>query len=244
MLAGCCEVLSSLLDFQPSQYGLPAFEDLICGVTPMHPPWRLVGTVVKGFGRGSKELGIPTANLDSSALQARSSVPFPPTPKRLSISFQLPSRALFVRCFNRSVRKSDHLGLTRSWAPNWLVILSPAPTSSYPELQKKWVTCLLVELSTRKVLRLQARNGASKVEGGACLTFLVILSSSPVQPCTMQTRGSRTGSLASVLLLSRLQLLILGSWQCPCVSLKPCKCMPCTSSARLHALTKSLDEGQ
>ncbi|KAK9866907.1 hypothetical protein WJX84_006651 [Apatococcus fuscideae] len=68
--SGCCEVLSSLLDFQPSQYGLPGFEDLICGVTPMHPPWRLVGTVVKGFGRGSKELGIPTANLDNSALQA------------------------------------------------------------------------------------------------------------------------------------------------------------------------------
>lgn len=29
------------------------------------------GTVVKGFGRGSKELGVPTANLDSESLQAR-----------------------------------------------------------------------------------------------------------------------------------------------------------------------------
>jgi FAD synthase len=29
---------------------------------------RLRGTVVKGFGRGSKELGVPTANLDPEAL--------------------------------------------------------------------------------------------------------------------------------------------------------------------------------
>ena len=27
--------------------------------------------MVKGFGRGSKELGVPTANLDSDSLQAR-----------------------------------------------------------------------------------------------------------------------------------------------------------------------------
>ena len=31
-------------------------------------PWRVDGKVVKGFGRGSKELGIPTANLDDSAI--------------------------------------------------------------------------------------------------------------------------------------------------------------------------------
>ena len=36
----------------------------------MEPPWQLKGTVVKGFGRGSKELGIPTANLDSTSLQS------------------------------------------------------------------------------------------------------------------------------------------------------------------------------
>jgi hypothetical protein len=34
-------------------------------------PRAAQGTVVKGFGRGSKELGVPTANLDSESLQAR-----------------------------------------------------------------------------------------------------------------------------------------------------------------------------
>ena len=34
-------------------------------------PRAAQGTVVKGFGRGSKELGVPTANLDSDSLQAR-----------------------------------------------------------------------------------------------------------------------------------------------------------------------------
>ena len=49
---------------------------------PPHPPppqWSLralsprvllAGTVVAGFGRGSKELGVPTANLDVGALGA------------------------------------------------------------------------------------------------------------------------------------------------------------------------------
>jgi len=67
--AGCCSVLPSLLDFKPEQYGLPAFEDMINGVVPLEPVWRLKGKVVKGFGRGSKELGIPTANLDAASLQ-------------------------------------------------------------------------------------------------------------------------------------------------------------------------------
>lgn len=31
-------------------------------------PWLLKGEVIKGFGRGSKELGIPTANLDAKCL--------------------------------------------------------------------------------------------------------------------------------------------------------------------------------
>ena len=67
--AGCCSVLPSLLDFKPEQYGLPAFEDMISGVVPLEPVWKLKGKVVKGFGRGSKELGIPTANLDAASLQ-------------------------------------------------------------------------------------------------------------------------------------------------------------------------------
>lgn len=32
-------------------------------------PIRIKGPVVKGFGRGSKELGIPTANLDVCCLE-------------------------------------------------------------------------------------------------------------------------------------------------------------------------------
>ncbi len=68
-------MLASLYDFAPEEYGLPAFEDRICGeLVPVEPPWTLKGTVVKGFGRGSKELGIPTANLDSASLQVLASV--------------------------------------------------------------------------------------------------------------------------------------------------------------------------
>ena len=33
-------------------------------------PVRLCGCVVHGFGRGSKELGIPTANLDKGAVSS------------------------------------------------------------------------------------------------------------------------------------------------------------------------------
>ena len=32
-------------------------------------PVRVSGTVVHGFGRGSKELGIPTANMDSRVVE-------------------------------------------------------------------------------------------------------------------------------------------------------------------------------
>ncbi|KAK9917563.1 hypothetical protein WJX75_005816 [Coccomyxa subellipsoidea] len=68
--SGCCAILPSLFDFRPEVYGLPPFDDYICGeVVPIQPPWRIKGTVVKGFGRGSRELGIPTANLDSESLQ-------------------------------------------------------------------------------------------------------------------------------------------------------------------------------
>ncbi|ORY96524.1 hypothetical protein BCR43DRAFT_491846 [Syncephalastrum racemosum] len=39
--------------------------------TPEQPyPLPVAGTVVKGFGRGSKELGIPTANLSDEGLEA------------------------------------------------------------------------------------------------------------------------------------------------------------------------------
>lgn len=67
--AGCVALLKSLLDFKPESYGLPRFEDTVGGVVPLHPMWHLKGPVVRGFGRGSKELGIPTANLETIALQ-------------------------------------------------------------------------------------------------------------------------------------------------------------------------------
>lgn len=68
-VTGCCSVLPSLLDFKPELYNLPPFDDTINGVVPLEPVWKLKGKVVKGFGRGSKELGIPTANLDAASLQ-------------------------------------------------------------------------------------------------------------------------------------------------------------------------------
>ena len=52
--AGVVAVLPSLLAFQPEQFGLPPFDDLVHGVIPMCSPIRIKGTVVKGFGRGSK----------------------------------------------------------------------------------------------------------------------------------------------------------------------------------------------
>ena len=55
MLAGVVELLPTLLDFRPEAYGTPAFTDLLPeGVTPVQPPVCIRGTVVKGFGRGSK----------------------------------------------------------------------------------------------------------------------------------------------------------------------------------------------
>lgn len=58
--------MTSLLEFDPSLLGLPPFTDLIQHTVPM-PPLRLQGEVIRGFGRGSRELGIPTANLPASA---------------------------------------------------------------------------------------------------------------------------------------------------------------------------------
>eukprot|EP00302_Diacronema_sp_CCMP2436_P000929 CAMPEP_0179848090 /NCGR_PEP_ID=MMETSP0982-20121206/6438_1 /TAXON_ID=483367 /ORGANISM="non described non described, Strain CCMP 2436" /LENGTH=472 /DNA_ID=CAMNT_0021733333 /DNA_START=516 /DNA_END=1936 /DNA_ORIENTATION=- len=59
--------IQSFYDFDPSEWGLPPFTDTIHGTVPRLPPLRLVGEVVRGFGRGSKELGIPTANLPADA---------------------------------------------------------------------------------------------------------------------------------------------------------------------------------
>ncbi|GMH42483.1 hypothetical protein BSKO_10402 [Bryopsis sp. KO-2023] len=62
--------LASLLDFKPSEFGMPPLTDFVCGSVPVTPTLCMKGTVVKGFGRGSKELGIPTANLDSKSIAA------------------------------------------------------------------------------------------------------------------------------------------------------------------------------
>ncbi|KAL9456166.1 hypothetical protein AB3S75_005398 [Citrus x aurantiifolia] len=58
------EVINSLLDLRPEKWGLPPFQDWIEGTLPSEP-WYIGGPVVKGLGRGSKVLGIPTANLST-----------------------------------------------------------------------------------------------------------------------------------------------------------------------------------
>ncbi|KAK6124426.1 hypothetical protein DH2020_041846 [Rehmannia glutinosa] len=63
------EVINSLLDLQLEKWGLPAFEDWIEGTLPIEP-WYIGGPVIKGFGRGSKVLGIPTANLSTESFSA------------------------------------------------------------------------------------------------------------------------------------------------------------------------------
>lgn len=59
--------LTSLLEFSPELYGLTPFDDSISQCIPMSLDgvWKISGHVVKGFGRGSKQLGIPTANVDA-----------------------------------------------------------------------------------------------------------------------------------------------------------------------------------
>uniref|UniRef100_A0A0E0QXD5 riboflavin kinase n=1 Tax=Oryza rufipogon TaxID=4529 RepID=A0A0E0QXD5_ORYRU len=54
------EVINSLLDVRPEKWGLRPFR--IDDTLPIEP-WFIGGPVIKGFGRGSKVLGIPTANL-------------------------------------------------------------------------------------------------------------------------------------------------------------------------------------
>ncbi|XP_050215002.1 bifunctional riboflavin kinase/FMN phosphatase [Mercurialis annua] len=56
------EVINSLLDLHLENWGLPAFDDWIEGTLAVEP-WHIGSPVIKGFGRGSKVLGIPTANL-------------------------------------------------------------------------------------------------------------------------------------------------------------------------------------
>mmetsp|Transcript_66104 Transcript_66104/g.113652 ORF Transcript_66104/g.113652 Transcript_66104/m.113652 type:complete len:431 (-) Transcript_66104:134-1426(-) len=66
--AGSAAVLSCLYDWRPEDQGLPPFVDRVGEVVALGAQsWRAKGCVVKGFGRGSKELGIPTANLPPSA---------------------------------------------------------------------------------------------------------------------------------------------------------------------------------
>ncbi|XP_021865068.1 bifunctional riboflavin kinase/FMN phosphatase-like isoform X4 [Spinacia oleracea] len=60
------EVINSLFDLRPEQWSLPPFEDWIDGTLPIEP-WNIGGPVIKGFGRGSKVLGIPTANLSTDS---------------------------------------------------------------------------------------------------------------------------------------------------------------------------------
>lgn len=61
------ERLLSLYSADPAAWGLPPFADLVRRTVPRLPALRLVGEVIRGFGRGSKELGIPTANLPADA---------------------------------------------------------------------------------------------------------------------------------------------------------------------------------
>eukprot|EP00210_Caulerpa_lentillifera_P006136 g5863.t1 len=74
-LKGCSyNTLKSLMDFNPALYGLPALTDSLHGVIRMNPVIHLSGTVVKGFGRGAKELGIRTANIDEESLSDKLSM--------------------------------------------------------------------------------------------------------------------------------------------------------------------------
>lgn len=61
-------VLRSLLDCDLGSFGLPPFTDRVLDTLPLPAPLRFKGEVIRGFGRGSKVLGIPTANLDASKL--------------------------------------------------------------------------------------------------------------------------------------------------------------------------------
>lgn len=55
--AGVIQLLPSLLAFDPASLGVPPFADTVCGLTPLEQPLLIKGTVVKGFGRGSRVRG-------------------------------------------------------------------------------------------------------------------------------------------------------------------------------------------
>jgi riboflavin kinase len=68
--AAMVKTIYSLLDFEPLHYNLTPFpgSSRIHGTVPLEHVWRVQGKVVVGFGRGSKQLGIPTANIDPEAV--------------------------------------------------------------------------------------------------------------------------------------------------------------------------------
>ena len=85
--AGADQTIRSLYDFEPERWGLPPFADRVDvavpsgknlgdaafeSVLPLRPVIRLGGPVVRGFGRGSSTLGIPTANLDVAPIKKES----------------------------------------------------------------------------------------------------------------------------------------------------------------------------
>ncbi|KAI8548056.1 hypothetical protein RHMOL_Rhmol07G0243000 [Rhododendron molle] len=63
------EAINSHIDLRPENCDLPPFEDWVKGTLPIKP-WYIEGPVIKGFGRGSKMLGIPTANLSTEGYSA------------------------------------------------------------------------------------------------------------------------------------------------------------------------------
>ena len=92
--AGADQTIRSLYDLDLSLWGLPPFGDRVDvklapsekkadgndrsvsdafeSVLPLNPAVRLGGPVVRGFGRGSKTLGVPTANLDVAPIKKES----------------------------------------------------------------------------------------------------------------------------------------------------------------------------
>jgi len=96
--AGADQTIRSLYDLDLSLWGLPPFRDrvdvafrvapsntkadgndvsvndafVVESVLPLCPAVRLGGPVVRGFGRGSKTLGVPTANLDVAPIKKES----------------------------------------------------------------------------------------------------------------------------------------------------------------------------
>uniref|UniRef100_A0A7S3VJV5 riboflavin kinase n=2 Tax=Dunaliella tertiolecta TaxID=3047 RepID=A0A7S3VJV5_DUNTE len=135
MHTGLVDIVPSLLAFEPQRYGLPPFDDLIGGTIPMvDDPIYIKGEVVAGFGRGSKELGIPTANVASEALRVAlseavtgiyagfASVGSDPTPHKMVMS----------------IGYNPFYGNTHKTAEPWILSEFPAP---FYGLQIRLVVC-------------------------------------------------------------------------------------------------------